>query len=284
MRRIIGLALIGFAINAFAQQAPPDTSKKPVYGWKKTMVAGLTLTQVSFKDWQQGGEDALAWTVSLDGKAENDQPKTNWVTSYKFAYGQTKLGDQGIRKTDDKIDLETVLTYKLGSLINPYVAATLKTQFAKGFDYSTDPKTAVSKLFDPAFLTQSAGFGYQPLPQFKTRMGLALREIITNDFNVYADDPATLAIEKTKTEGGMESVTNVDWKLAANLLLTAKIELFAAFKNFDEVIVRSDNTLAAKVSKYVTVNLNVQLINEKRVTPRTQVKETIAIGLSYAIL
>jgi hypothetical protein len=271
-------------MNVFAQQAPPDTAKKPVSRWKKSLVAGLTLTQVSFKDWQQGGEDALAWTITLDGKLENDQAKTNWTTSYKFAYGQTKLGDQGIRKTDDKIDLETVLTYKLNAYINPYVAATLKTQFAKGFDYSTQPKTEVSKFFDPAYLTQSAGFGYQPAPQVKTRLGFALREVITSDLTRYSDNPATPQIEKSKTEGGMESVTNVDWKLAANLLLTAKLELFSAFNNFDEVIVRSDNTLAAKVSKYVNVNLNVQLINEKRVTPRTQVKETIAIGLSYALL
>jgi len=284
MYKTIASVLLCSALSAQAQQAPPDTAKKPVYGWKKNMVAGLTLTQVSFKDWQQGGEDALAWTVTLDGKAENDQAKTTWTTSYKFAYGQTKLGDQGIRKTDDKIDLETVLTYKLGSLVNPYAAATLKTQFAKGFDYASDPDTAVSNFFDPAYLTQSAGFGYQPLPQLKTRLGVALREIITSDFNSFTNNPATEQVEKTKTEGGMESVTNVDWKLAANLLFTAKIELFAAFKNFDEVIVRSDNTLAAKVSKYVTVNLNVQLINEKKVTPRTQVKETIAIGLSYAIL
>jgi len=284
MHKYVVCVLLCLAVNVCAQQAQPDTAKKPVYGWKKSLVAGLNLTQVSFKDWQQGGEDALAWTATLDGKAEDDQPKTNWATSYKFAYGQTKLGDEGIRKTDDKIDLETVLTYKLGSIINPYVAATLKTQFAEGFDYTTEPKTAVSTFFDPAFLTQSVGFGYQPVPQVKTRLGLALREIITSDFTGYADDPATLAIEKTKTEGGMESVTNVDWKLAANLLLTAKLEMFAAFKHFDEVIVRSDNTLAAKVSKYVTVNLNVQLINEKRVTPRTQVKETIAIGLSYALL
>lgn len=284
MYKYFACLLLCAAVSAQAQEAQPDTAKKPVYGWKKNLIAGLTLTQVAFKEWQQGGEDALAWTLSLDGKAEDDQPKTNWTTSYKFAYGQTKLGDEGIRKTDDKIDLESVLTYKLGSLINPYVAATLKTQFADGFDYSTDPKTSVSSFFDPAFLTQSAGVGYQPLPQLKTRLGFALREVITSDFTSYADDPATLKIEKSKTEGGMESVTNVDWKLAANLLLTSKIELFSAFKNFDEVIVRSDNTLAAKVSKYVTVNLNVQLINEKRITPRTQVKETIAIGLSYALL
>jgi hypothetical protein len=49
-------------------------------------------------------------------------------------------------------------------------------------------------------------------------------------------------------------------------------------------VVRNDNTLAAKVNKYVNVILNVQIINEKQISPRTQVKEALAIGLSYTLL
>ena len=272
------------SLNSFAQQSTPADTAKPTPPWKHTLVGSLSLSQVSFKDWQQGGEDALAYTTIVEGKSVNDVPKTTWTTSYKFAYGQTKLGDQEIRKTDDKLDLESVLTYKLGSYVNPYVAATLKTQFARGFDYKPTGKIAVSNFFDPAYLTQSAGLGYQPIKQIKTRLGLALRETITSDFTGYADDPKTTTIEKTKTEGGLESVTNVDWQLAQNLLLTCKLELFDAFKNFDVVILRSDNTLSAKVSKFVSVTFNVQMINEKPISPRTQVKETIAFGLSYTFL
>jgi hypothetical protein len=51
-----------------------------------------------------------------------------------------------------------------------------------------------------------------------------------------------------------------------------------------KVIIRSNTTLSAKVNKYVTVILNVQLINEKQITPRTQVKETLSLGLSYTPL
>jgi hypothetical protein len=83
----------------------------------------------------------------------------------------------------------------------------------------------------------------------------------------------------------LESVTEVSWQLQSNLLFTGKLELFDAFKNFDIIIMRSDNTLAAKVSKYLTVNVNVQLIKEPPVRRgKIQVKETLAMGLSYAFL
>jgi len=288
MRKLFVIVIALFAANAGAQ--PADTAKviKP---WTHNLVGGLNLTQVSFNDnWAQGGENALAYAMSLVGKSGNELPKTNWTISYKFAFGQTKLGSQGIRKTDDKIDVESNLTFKVGTYVNPYVAATLKTQFAKGFDYSQkDTKTGkfqqVSKFLDPGYLTQSAGLGYQPMPQIKTRLGVALREVITSEFNIYADHPATQAIEKTKVEGGLESVTEVTWQLQSNLLFTGKVELFDAFKNFDLIIMRSDNTLAAKVSKYVTVNFNVQLLKEPPVSRgKIQVKQTLAIGLNFTFL
>jgi len=269
--------------QAWAQQ---DTVAAPKYGWVHSLVGTLTATQVAFTDWTQGGDNALAWGLAGDGKSTNEQEKTSWANSYKVGFGQTRLGDQGIRKTDDRIDLESMLTYKIAEKINPYAAATLKTQFAKGYKYdSNGASTMVSQFFDPAYLTQSVGAVYQPMPELKTRFGVGLREIVTSDFPGYADDPETKdKVEKIRVAGGLESVTEFAWKLDENIGFSSKLEMFSTFKNLDEVIVRSDNTLAAKISKYVTVLLNVQLLNEKAISPRTQVKETLALGLSYSFL
>jgi hypothetical protein len=118
----------------------------------------------------------------------------------------------------------------------------------------------------------------------KTRIGAAQREIITSRFRGYSDDPATTKIEDVKVEGGVEWVTEVAWNIDDNALLTSKSELFSPIKKIDHVVIRGDNTLAVKVGKYLTVNLNVQLINEQPVTPRTQVKQSLAVGLSDALL
>lgn len=257
----------------------------PVYGWKHGMVAGLTLTQVAYTDWAQGGENALAFTFTADGKSADDELISNWTNSYKFAFGQTRLGNQGLRKTDDIIDLSSVFTYKVGTYINPYAAATLKTQFAKGFTYdAAASETQVSKFFDPAYLTQSVGVGYQPAKEVKTRLGIALREVLTDQFSQYADDPATTTeIEKSTVDGGVESVTNIEWQLEENILCKADLELFAPIKRLDEVVVRSTTTITGKVNKYISAIFSLHFINEKRVTPLTQVKESISLGLSYTV-
>jgi hypothetical protein len=267
-----------------AAQAGKDTSK--AYGWTQNIVTGVNLTQVSFKDWAQGGENALAYTLWLKGSAIQDMEMTNWTNAYRFAFGQTRLGNQGLRKTDDEIYFESLLIYKFGLYINPYAAATLRTQFAKGFMFDNlGNSTEVSKFFDPGYLTQSLGVAYKPVPEITTRFGVGLREVITSQFSsFYTDDPATPEVEKTKIDGGLESVTNVEWKFAENMAFSSNLELFDPFKSLDHILVRSDNAISAKVNKYVTVNFTVQLINDVRVSPLTQIKEGLAIGLSYTLL
>ncbi len=268
------LACLVLAATALAQaQQIADTS-----AWKQSLVAGLTATQVSYTDWAQGGENALAWTATLDGKSSYLPAGYDWTTTYNLAYGNTKLGTQGVRKTDDKIDLASTLTYKIGVYINPYVAATFKSQFTKGYTYDAlGNGTAISDFLDPAFITQSAGFGYQPVAEVKTRLGAALREIVTDRFTQYSGG------HQSQVDGGLESVTEVDAKVDDNLLFKAKLELFSAFRQMDVIIVHSDNTLTAKISKYFSTILNVQFIQERPITPRTQVKQTIALGFSYVL-
>ena len=112
-----------------------DTTASVPSPWRHSLIGSATTTQVSFSNWAQGGENAFAWAFFLEGKSAYVGEKTEWITSYKFGFGQAEIGSQSARKTDDKIDLETVLMYKIGTYINPFASASVKTQFATGFSY-----------------------------------------------------------------------------------------------------------------------------------------------------
>jgi len=75
----------------------------------------------------------------------------------------------------------------------------------------------------------------------------------------------------------------VNWPIDTNLLLTSQLELFSPFKTMDEIVVRGGINLTAKVNKYITTVVSGQFINEKRISPRTQLKEAISLGLSYTL-
>ena len=271
------------AFQEKAQTATSDTVKKP--GWKHSVVAGVNLNEVAFSDWAQGGTNVLAFTPWLNGSSRQDMEGTDWSTTYKFAYGQARVGSQGVRKTDDEIYMETLFILKLNPTINPYVGATLRTQFAPGFKYdAAGAGTPISRFFDPGYLSQSGGVAWQPLREVKTGLGLGLREIFTSRFTQYADDPRTSRIEKTRVEGGVRLLAHVDWKFAENTALILNEEFFSPFETPDQVFVRSDNSVVMRMNKLFSVNLNVLLIKDVTVSPRTQIKQVMAVGVSYVLV
>jgi len=270
----------------FQEQAAKgvDTTKK--LGWNPSAVAGLNLTQASFKDWVAGGENSLAYNVWMAAQFLHLAEKTEWSNSLRLTFGQARLGNKGLRKTDDEIYFESLLIYRLGEVINPYAALTFRSQFAAGYDYPSETtRVQTSKFLDPAYLTQSAGVAFQISPVITTRFGVGLREKLANTFApIWTDDPTTAKLEKARIDGGLESVTSVEWPFAENMKYSSRLELFDPFKTLDEVYMRWDNLLAAKVNKYVSVSFQLQMLQDVQVTRRTQMKEMLALGISYTLL
>ncbi|MCD6380634.1 DUF3078 domain-containing protein [bacterium] len=260
--------------------------EEPKYGWQKEAVGGINLTQTSFDNWAQGGENSFASQLNFNFKLINDREKTNWANSGKFSYGSAKIGNQESRKSIDEIKLESVFTYKFGTYINPYAAVTGETQFASGYDYGTVPKTQISAIMDPGYFRESIGVDYQPNDIVKTRIGASLKQTITSDYPIpYADDPDTKnEIEKTKNEIGAESVTDISWKISENTLLITKLELFSTFKALNETDVNWDNILTIEISKYFNVNFNFKLFYDKDISSKRQIKQAIALGFTYSFI
>jgi hypothetical protein len=285
MKKLFVLMFVALAVQGKAQTPPPAPPACDTI-WRHSVVASATMSQVSLKDWTQGGEDAISWTVRLDGKSTLIDTAYMWGNGYKMAYGEAKLGSGTVQKVEDRIEFESVFTYKLGIHVNPYVSASLKTQFTEGVTTDASGKvTPVSQFFDPAYLIQSAGFGYQPVKEVKTRLGAAVREIVTSKYRDYANSPSVPVSEwvKTRVDGGVESVTDVEWKPQEDVLVRSKLELFSPLRKFSEVTMRMDNAVMVNIAKYFVVVLNLQLVNDPNTSTRTQVKEVLAFGFTYSL-
>jgi hypothetical protein len=267
-----------------AAGAEADTMK--LEGWKLNAVVGAGLSQAAFSNWAQGGENAFAYSLSglVNGTLYGE--RSRWSNTLSLRYGQAKLGDDESKKTDDEIYFESIFIYRVWNPFHPYAAATLRTQFAPGYDYPDNtPRVQVSKFFDPAYLTQSVGLIYEPSAIFTSRLGVAMREVFTSDYPQYADKAETLnEIETTRTELGAEWVSTLNYEFLSNMVYASRLELFAPFEAFDRVVVRWDNVVSGKINEWFSVNLGVQLLNDVNVTPRTQVKQTLTLGVSYQLL
>lgn len=276
------MILSGF--NVFAQETDTEKEKAPEYGWKNQVISNLNLTQNSFDNWTQGGENSLSWQLNIDAKFVQDEADFNWSNTGKFVFGETKVGDSASRKSVDEILLETVYTRKLGLFVDPYGAFSAQSQFGKGYDYSVEPKLATSNFLDPGYFRLSLGIGRAVGETFKSRLGFAVRYTVTDKYNQYADDPKTAKIEDTRTESGLESVTEIAYPVAENMLFKSNLNLFSNLEQFRQVVVRWDNIISAKVNEYISANFNFQLYYDHNISKQRQVKQALSLGLTYTLL
>ncbi len=283
LERIIHEVFVFDALFGLYALPYPSGRCPPQYGWKTKMVFSLSLTQASFSNWSKGGENSLAWQTKVNSQFTNNQEGYNWDNKAKFSFGQSKVGDTGTRKTADEIKLETVFTLKRNLHLNPFVSATALTQFKAGYNYSGTTKTKVSRFLDPGYFTQSAGVGYSKSDAFKARLGATVKETYTRNFPNYADDPATPAIEKTRIEGGITGVAELNRKVSENITLASELTVFSNLKAFNEIDVSWENLFTAKVAKYISVNLAIDLVYDRDTINKWQFREVLSAGFTYDI-
>ncbi|HOB83325.1 MAG TPA: DUF3078 domain-containing protein [Bacteroidales bacterium] len=74
-------------------------------GWKKGGIVSVNLAQTSLTNWAAGGQKSVAINGIFSRFANFKSEKFTWDNSLDVGYGLLKQGEQGYRKTDDKIDL-----------------------------------------------------------------------------------------------------------------------------------------------------------------------------------
>jgi hypothetical protein len=278
MKPCLFIFITCLVVSASAQ----ENQKEDSLGWNKEAVGMLNVSQTHFDNWQQGGENAWSWMLDSYAKFVSEQAVYQWANNIQLSYGRTRVEGSDSRKASDEIRMESVLTYKIARYLNPYIAVIGLTQFSPGYKYSEESKTKISNFLDPGFFTQSAGMGYQPNKYFKTRLGASLKETVTRDHGaLYTDDKETETVEKYRIELGAESVTDLDIKLADNILYTSKVELFSNFKGLDQIDINWHNLFSSKISALLSVNFDFRLFYDRDISAKRQLKQILAVGVTY---
>ena len=277
MNRLFYIPLLLLCHMAIAQ----DSESTPEYGWQKAGTITANLTQASFDNYIQGGENSTSWQIRLGFTFINDQERYNWSNTGKFEYGNTQTGDQIVQKSVDEIKIESVFTYKTAMILNPFVSFTAETQFTPGYDYSQTPKVQISNFLDPGFFRESIGLCYKPNDIINARLGAAMKQSVTDQFNTFSDDPNTETVESFKNEIGAESVIDVNYELSESNQLASKLELFSNLKAFDEIDVIWDTDVTAQITKLLAFTFNVKLVYDKDISTKRQLKQVMGLGISY---
>jgi hypothetical protein len=278
---VFAAALSFCALTAHAQTAPAPADSV-TYGWKRQCNGMLNLSQAYYDNWSKGGTDALAYEWNLNGSALLDQEHFQWESKAKAIYGRTKIGSLASRKSSDQFDFESIYTYKLATIVNPFAAVTAETQFMPGYAYPGDTaRVQISDFFDPAYFTETIGVGVTPYKGLKERLGATMKQTVSGTYG-FADDKETAGeVEDFKQEYGITSVTEYGLELMENIKGSTRLELFANFKGADEIDARWASQITAKVNSLVNVNFEYELLYDKDLSESYQTREGLSVGISF---
>ena len=129
-------------------------NKDTLEGWKTGGVFSVNLTQVSLTNWNAGGQNSVSVNGILSLFANYKKGKSAWDNQLDLGYGILQQGDDGIRKTDDKIEFTS--KYGQKAFKNWYYAGLVnfKSQMTVGYNYPDD-STVISNFLAEATTTVS---------------------------------------------------------------------------------------------------------------------------------
>jgi len=277
MKRIV---LVVMFLMAFAGA---NAQEKPVYGWQKSGHAGIMFSQSAFKNWMNGGQDAMSGTLTVNYNVNYTDSLQSWTNKFILLYGGTQVGDN-YKKADDQLEFNSVYGRKLGGDWSFSYYANFKTQLAAGYDYTTVPYTKISNFLAPAFFSTGPGVMYKPSDNFYVNIAPVTSKLVIvtdpdlNAIGAYGVTPG----KSLRYELGMNYQMYFKTELMENVTLENTLNLFSNYLDKPQNI-DIDNmlNLRMKVNKYLSAGLNLRTIYDDNTFPGWQISEVFGVELGF---
>ncbi len=275
---------------------------KPTSFWKKVNEFGLNINEVSFVNWNAGGDNSVSALASFRFARNYKFRYLNWDNEAQLRYGMNAQEGRKLRKTDDQLRLSTTISFRRDTITNWYysVKANFNTQFSNGFKYP-DRENPISRFMAPGYLFVGVGTSYIP-PNDK--------------FNLYispATMKSTFVLDETLSNlgsFGVEEGENVfmemgflvtnTWEkeILKNVQMKHRINLYTDYvRSFGNIDVDWEMSFNLKVNEYINANIGTHLIFDDDIKfdevfaedgtvidpgiARIQFKQLLGVGILY---
>ena len=289
-----------FLFNIFcgAAQKSDSSGRDTLSVWKLKSLYSLSGTQSSFVNWNAGGRNNISLIGNIRASADYNKAKWNWSSDVTLAFGGIKYLDdvQGVdlQKTEDKIDLSSIVGMRISKRFLISLNSGFKTQFADGFTYPND-SVAVSKFMAPGYLNLALGTDYIKDANFSV-FGSPFASKTTLVMDDSLSQLGAFGVEKgERIRHEFGAFVKLKWnsKLMKNIDMKSKIELFSNYLNNPEnidvnaelVFIFRVNSLFSATAQWNLVYDDDIKIRDKNgnIGPRTQFKSVLGIGISYKL-
>ncbi len=277
------------------QGVPQDTSY-----WQRSFNGNITLNQATFSNWIGGGVNSVSIGGIINTRALYQRARWSWDSNADLQLGFVRQAGL-FQKASDQILLNSVAGFHIAPKVDLFGSGTFTTYFAPGYEYkrigSGQSPVKTASFLSPAQLTTAFGLAYKPSDRFAIRFSpLATRfTFLANQSVRYRGDADSIFVQDpTATVYGVTPGRSIRREWAAMQLqmvfstavsrvftFSAKYLLFANYGSLASADHRIDILVAANVTKYLGVTVNVTALYNRDYSPLWQLQQTAGIGLTY---
>jgi hypothetical protein len=279
MKRICFIFFILFTSILIGQE---KNKKDRIPVWKIHGRFAFVFNQSSFSNWSSGGENTIAGNFNVNYDFNYKKDNVNWDSRLITGYGLSHLSENGLRKTDDRFEFNTLLGVKTTKYWFFSFIANFKTQYTKGFDYKKEPKVLVSEFLSPAYLTFGPGMLWKKSDKLSLNIAPATaRYTFVNDFfsgQFGVEDGENTAFSLGFNLSGyykLGLMTNIEMEN----VLTAYSDYLANVGNID---LDYQTNIRFKVNSHVKMHMTFHTIIDDNASSRIQFRQLFGLGVNYS--
>lgn len=273
------LLLLFVVSGVFAQETATDSTKH----WTRKGVFTFLANQSSFSNWQAGGQNNFAGNVGINYDFNYKNGDWNWDNKIILAYGLTKIKGADTQKTDDRIELNSLLGKKASGEWFYSAFFNFKTQMDTGLDPATQT-VKISHFFSPAYFQFGPGMLWKKSDNLKVNFAPATSKLIMvhDHFTEFGSSFGVEQGETTRYELGAAVNGYYKFNLMENVSVENTLNFYSNYlEDPQNVDIDYQLNIVMKINKFLSTNFAFQTIYDDNAFRGFQTKQIIGLGLNY---
>lgn len=254
-------------------------------GWTRGGVITGLASQSAFSNWTAGGDNNFAGNFSVNYDFNYKKGPWNWDNKFIAAYGVTKIKGEESKKTDDRLEFNSLLGRKANFGENWYYSGffNFKTQMDTGLDPDTQTYK-ISHFFSPAYFQAGPGLLWKKSDNLKVNIAPATSKLIVvhKEFTDGTVGTESFGVEEGKTtryELGAAIQGYYKFNLMENVSVENILNLYSNYlEDPQNVDIDYQLNIAMKINKYLTTNFAFQTIYDDNAFKGFQTRQVIGVG------
>ncbi len=261
--------------------------------WTAKGNASFLFTQSTFDNWLAGGENNISGNIGVNYDVNYKKDDWSWDNKIIASYGLVKTRSSAfVKKTDDRLELNSLLGKKLKSNSEWYYSAFLnfKTQFTKGYNYTENEngeeiRTEYTHFFSPAYLLFGPGLLYKKDDYLKFNISPFTSKLTFVDPAFTLPDEAYFGVDEGKSmryELGFNASAYYKFVVVANVSFENILNLYSNYLDDPQnVDIDYQLNIVMKINRFLSTNINFQTIYDDNAFQGWQIRQVFGVGANY---